>query len=118
MRIRDWSSDVCSSDLDRVTVFVSTHFMNEAERCDRISLMHAGRVLVSDSPEALIEKCRARTVEEAFIGYLEEAEKTTPLTPTSGRAAGTGPAGISAAGSDSRCGQRTSDPRRGGNREW
>jgi ribosome-dependent ATPase len=35
---------------DRVTIFISTHFMNEAERCDRISLMHAGKVLVSDSP--------------------------------------------------------------------
>jgi ribosome-dependent ATPase len=41
---------------DRVTIFVSTHFMNEAERCDRISLMHAGKVLVSDTPAALIEK--------------------------------------------------------------
>ncbi|MEF9604687.1 ATP-binding cassette domain-containing protein, partial [Paracoccus sp. PXZ] len=34
---------------DGVTIFVSTHFMNEAELCDRISLMHAGRVLVSDT---------------------------------------------------------------------
>ena len=33
-----------------VTIFVSTHFMNEAERCDRISLMHAGRVLATDTP--------------------------------------------------------------------
>ncbi|WP_407819698.1 AAA family ATPase, partial [Staphylococcus aureus] len=30
---------------DNVTIFISTHFMNEAERCDRISLMHAGKVL-------------------------------------------------------------------------
>ncbi len=36
---------------DNVTIFISTHFMNEAERCDRISLMHAGKVLISDSPE-------------------------------------------------------------------
>ncbi|QVW34511.1 ribosome-associated ATPase/putative transporter RbbA [Geobacter sulfurreducens] len=58
---------------DGVTIFISTHFMNEAERCDRISLMHAGRVLVSDAPAALVEKRRAGTLEEAFIGYLEEA---------------------------------------------
>jgi len=58
---------------DNVTIFISTHFMNEAERCDRISLMHAGRVLVSDTPGALIERRGARTLEEAFIGYLEEA---------------------------------------------
>ena len=58
---------------DKVTIFVSTHFMNEAERCDRISLMHAGRVLVSDTPAALVRKRGAETLEEAFIGYLEEA---------------------------------------------
>jgi ribosome-dependent ATPase len=58
---------------DKVTIFISTHFMNEAERCDRISLMHAGRVLVSDSPTALIAARGASTLEEAFISYLEEA---------------------------------------------
>ncbi|MFC5359007.1 ribosome-associated ATPase/putative transporter RbbA [Azospirillum himalayense] len=58
---------------DRVTIFISTHFMNEAERCDRISLMHAGRVLVSDTPAALVAKRGAATLEEAFIGYLEDA---------------------------------------------
>ncbi|TWA82821.1 ribosome-dependent ATPase [Azospirillum brasilense] len=58
---------------DRVTIFISTHFMNEAERCDRVSLMHAGRVLVSDTPAALVATRGAATLEEAFIGYLEEA---------------------------------------------
>ena len=58
---------------DRVTIFVSTHFMNEAERCDRISLMHAGRVLVSDTPAAVVRKRGAATLEEAFIDYLEDA---------------------------------------------
>ena len=58
---------------DRVTIFISTHFMNEAERCDRISLMHAGRVLVSDTPVALQRQQQAATLEEAFIGFLEEA---------------------------------------------
>ena len=41
---------------DQVTIFISTHFMNEAERCDRISLMHAGKVLVSDAPAELVKK--------------------------------------------------------------
>ena len=58
---------------EKVTIFISTHFMNEAERCDRISLMHAGQVLVSDSPAALIQKRGAATLEEAFIEYLEDA---------------------------------------------
>jgi ribosome-dependent ATPase len=58
---------------DQVTIFISTHFMNEAERCDRISLMHAGRVLVSDTPAALVRKRGVDTLEEAFIAYLEDA---------------------------------------------
>jgi len=58
---------------DNVTIFVSTHFMNEAERCDRISFMHAGRVLVSDAPAALIARRGVSTLEEAFIAYLEDA---------------------------------------------
>ena len=45
---------------DNVTIFVSTHFMNEAERCDRISLMHAGRVLISDTPAAIVASAIGR----------------------------------------------------------
>src|SRR5690625_3747298 len=58
---------------DGVTIFMSTHFMNEAERCDRISFMHAGEVLVSDTPAGLIERRGVDTLEQAFILYLEEA---------------------------------------------
>jgi len=59
---------------DGVTIFISTHFMNEAARCDRISLMHAGNVLVTDAPEAIIERKQAATLEDAFIAYLEAAQ--------------------------------------------
>ena len=58
---------------DKVTIFISTHFMNEAERCDRISLMHAGRVLTSAAPADIVAQRGAATLEEAFIGYLQEA---------------------------------------------
>src|SRR5690554_1207995 len=58
---------------DGVTIFLSTHFMNEAERCDRMSMMHAGVVLDSDEPAKLVEKRGAADLEEAFIGYLLEA---------------------------------------------
>ncbi|HYG89868.1 MAG TPA: ribosome-associated ATPase/putative transporter RbbA [Azospirillum sp.] len=68
-----WQIMVDLARRDGVTIFISTHFMNEAERCDRISLMHAGLVLVSDTPAALIEKRGAANLEEAFIGYLEDA---------------------------------------------
>ena len=56
-----------------VTIFISTHFMNEGERCDRISLMHAGRVLACDAPAAIVRDHGAATLEEAFIDVLERA---------------------------------------------
>ena len=73
-----------------VTVFISTHYMNEAERCDRVSFMHAGRVLVSDAPAEIVRRRGARTLEEAFIAYLREAappgETAAPAAPAPGRA--------------------------------
>ena len=68
-----WRLLVELSRRDRVTIFISTHFMNEAERCDRMSMMHAGKVLDSDTPANLVKKRGAATLEEAFIGYLVEA---------------------------------------------
>ena len=59
---------------DKVTIFISTHFMNEAGRCDRISLMNAGKVLVTGVPAELVRKRSAATLELAFIGYLQDAE--------------------------------------------
>jgi ribosome-dependent ATPase len=67
-----WHILITLSRRDRVTIFISTHFMNEAERCDRVSLMHMGRVLVTDAPASLIEQRGADTLETAFIGYLED----------------------------------------------
>lgn len=65
---------------DNVTIFVSTHFMNEGERCDRISLMHQGKVLASGTPEELIKSKQKDTLEDAFIEYLEEATNKTKNT--------------------------------------
>ena len=59
---------------DGVTIFVSTHFMNEAERCDRISLMHAGKVLAVGTPEELRQAKGTANLENAFIAYLHEAD--------------------------------------------
>ncbi|MFP7571767.1 ribosome-associated ATPase/putative transporter RbbA [Marivita sp. S2033] len=58
---------------DGVTIFISTHFMDEGMRCDRISLMHAGKVLVSDAPKALIAARGVDTLEDAFIAYMLDA---------------------------------------------
>jgi ribosome-dependent ATPase len=56
-----------------VTIFVTTHFMNEGMRCDRISLMNAGRVLVCDPPQKIIDDRKSRNLEDAFIGHMEDA---------------------------------------------
>lgn len=71
-----WQLMVDLARQDRVTIFISTHFMNEAERCDRISLMHAGKVLASDTPQALVEQRGSANLEEAFIAWLQEAADT------------------------------------------
>lgn len=68
-----WRLLVELSRRDKVTIFISTHFVNEAARCDRISLMHAGKVLVSEAPEKLRELRGVDSLEDAFIGYLEDA---------------------------------------------
>lgn len=68
-----WRTLIELSRRDGVTIFISTHYMNEAERCDRISLMHAGRVLVTDRPADLVRQRGVESVEDAFIAYLEEA---------------------------------------------
>jgi ribosome-dependent ATPase len=61
-----------------VTIFISTHFMDEALRCDRMSLMHAGRVLVTDTPSAIIRSRDAATLEDAFIDYISAEIASEP----------------------------------------
>jgi ribosome-dependent ATPase len=63
-----------------VTIFLSTHFMNEAERCDRMSMMHRGRVLAQGPPAELVAERKAATLEDAFIGYLEDAAAADAAT--------------------------------------
>src|SRR5204863_8511117 len=91
-----WEHLIELSRRDKVTIFVSTHFINEAGRCDRISLMTAGKVLVIDTPDGVVRGRNAARLEDAFIGYLEEAEAkrrdtepapATPGTSGAGRAA-------------------------------
>ena len=68
---------------ERVTIFVSTHFMNESERCDRISLMHRGRVLAVGTPAELVQRQQAASLEESFIRFLEQDEARESGQPES-----------------------------------
>jgi ribosome-dependent ATPase len=74
-----------------VTIFLSTHFMNEAERCDRMSMMHRGKVLAQGPPAQLVAERKAKNLEAAFIGYLEDA------AAAEAKASGTTPAAAAAA---------------------
>ncbi len=62
-----------------VTIFVSTHFMSEAERCDRVSFMHAGKVLAEGTPTELIASEDAENLEEAFVSILKAANPPEPV---------------------------------------
>lgn len=68
-----WDLLIELSRKEKVTIFISTHFMSEAMRCDRISLMHAGRVLACDEPNALIASRGTANLEEAFVRFMQEA---------------------------------------------
>jgi ribosome-dependent ATPase len=69
-----WQLMVDLSRNDRVTIFISTHFMNEGARCDRISLMNDGKVLVTGAPAELVQQRGLPTLEATFISYLKDAE--------------------------------------------
>jgi ribosome-dependent ATPase len=71
-RDRFWEQLLALSREQGVTIFISTHFMNEAERCDRISLMHAGRVLAQGTPAALKAEQGAATLDDAFVAYMKQ----------------------------------------------
>jgi ABC-2 type transport system ATP-binding protein len=58
---------------DGATVLVSTHVMDEAERCDDLILMREGEVVATASPTALRERTRTRDLESAFLALAEAA---------------------------------------------
>jgi ribosome-dependent ATPase len=92
-----WQSLIDLSRNDGVTIFISTHYMAEATRCDRISLMHQGRVLVSDTPEAIREEAGAETLDDAFVHHLKRAQdqdqdQDTPSAPDTKEGLSAGPA--------------------------
>lgn len=59
-----------------ITVFVTTHYMDEAEYCDRISMMVDGRIRALDTPEALKRKFGAKDMGEVFRMLAREAQRS------------------------------------------
>ncbi|SEO77554.1 ABC transporter ATP-binding protein [Actinacidiphila rubida] len=61
------------------TVVVSSHVMDEAERCHRLLLLRDGRLLADDTPDDLRRRTGAATVEDAFLRLVDEAAAASPL---------------------------------------
>ena len=62
-----------------VTIMVTTHFMDEAEYCDRVALMYRAKLIALDTPDALKRNSRSDThpdptMEDAFIHLVESAD--------------------------------------------
>lgn len=56
-----------------ITVFVTTHYMDEAEYCDRVSIMVDGRIEALDSPENLRHRFQAQTMDDVFQELARKA---------------------------------------------
>lgn len=56
------------------TLFVTTHYMDEAEYCDRISIMHQGRLIALDAPAAMKKKMQKATVQDLFVDLVRSEE--------------------------------------------
>ena len=64
-----------------ITVFVTTHYMDEAEYCDRISIMSEGRIVALDTPADLKKLYNAESVEEVFV-RIARPHVLTPQSPS------------------------------------
>ena len=59
---------------DGATVFVSSHVMDEAERCDRLLLMRRGRIIADDTPAQILATTHTDDMESAFLALVDAAE--------------------------------------------
>jgi ABC-2 type transport system ATP-binding protein len=72
---------------DGITIFMTTAYLDEAERCNRVGLMHKGRLIRCDTPEALKKQTGADSLEGVFVQTIREAESETAASPHEGSAA-------------------------------
>ena len=72
---RDFWNHIISLAKKGVTIMVTTHFMDEAEYCDRISLFYKGETIAVGTPAELKQQAGAGTMETAFINLIKESEK-------------------------------------------
>lgn len=75
MRKEFWTMIYAAGD-QGITVFVTTHYMDEAEYCDRVSIMVDGRIEALDSPAALMSQHGAQSMDEVFLHLARKATRT------------------------------------------
>lgn len=73
---RDFWNHITSLAKKGVTILVTTHFMDEAEYCDRISLFYKGETIAVGTPQELKDKAGADDMENTFINLIKESEKS------------------------------------------
>ena len=76
---------------DGAAVFVSSHVMDEADRCDRLLLMREGRIIADDTPAEIREKTGADDIEAAFLAIVDGGRGMTPRDHARRRRAGCSP---------------------------
>jgi len=59
---------------DGITIFMTTAYLDEAERCNRVGLMHKGKLIRCSPPEEMKSQAHAATLEEAFISAIRSVE--------------------------------------------
>jgi ABC-2 type transport system ATP-binding protein len=57
---------------DGAAVFVSSHVMDEADRCDRLLLMREGRIIADDTPQGIRERTQTADIESAFLALVDD----------------------------------------------
>ena len=72
---RDFWNHITSLAAKGATVLVTTHFMDEAEYCDRISLFYKGEAVAIGTPAELKKQVNAKNMEEAFMKLIKESDK-------------------------------------------
>jgi ABC-2 type transport system ATP-binding protein len=73
---RDFWQILYNLQKQNVTIFISTAYLDEADRCSRVGLLHKGRLLRCDAPDAIKNQIGADSMEQAFISIIKEYEKS------------------------------------------